>query len=644
MMHSTSPLRLSVVFLFAMGTSALAGPADDLSRAAIGALPSLQMGGAAVGEARDEGGNAVLVNVTFSSTGTTPMGVRIGRATITGAPAADGALANARIVVEDVEGTGADGQGYKLARAELQGAQGSLAAVFGSFATQAPLIQPANEGTATGFSAQSITARDLVVTQVRQTRQQTVRYGEIALTDYRRGRVAELVVRSTQAAPSDGQPGPGASAASIRLTGLDTVAAVRTSGTAGTAGVWMETGVVEGISIASPRPGAPPFAIARISMGKVSLRPGPQSIAALTESMQALGPAEDDAARRRQAGLAAEFIERFDMERFEIAGVSGQSPQGLPFRMDRFVFSGLSQGKLASVAISGVYAPSREGQDTTIGQIRVEGIDASGLLALGKDFAAGRVSPGQPMPPQAFPHVARIVFEDIDVKQRANGQQLAKVGRFEIEGGPRVGMMPSRLRAKLAGFVAPLTNARQRAQFAPLGLTESISLGAELEIEYVETAKELRMRTFTVEVDDVGSLNLVMTVGGLDRAQIEALPGSAAVLGLSAKAGGITLTYAEDGGVASFISHLAAQTGMSEDDLKEQIKGQAGALVGQFIQDRAVAEQIVEAFGEFLDDPTSLAVTLTPKGDIPLAALAVALRGSPFAAMPMFNITVKANE
>lgn len=641
MMRSTTPLRISAVLLFAMGTSALAGPADDLSRAAVGALPALQMGGAAVGEARDEGGNAVLVNVTFSSTGTTPVGVRIGRATITGTPGADGALANARVLLEDVEGTGADGQGYKLARAEMQGAQGSLAAIFGSFASQAPLLQPANEGTATGFSAQSVAARDLVVTQARQNRQQTVRYAEIALTGYQRGRVAELTVRSTQAAPSDGQPGPAASAASIRLTGLDTVAAVRA---AGPTGVWMESGVVEGISIASPRPGAPPFAVARIAMGKVSLRPGAQSISALTESMQALGPAQDEEARRRQAGLAAEFIERFDMERFEIAGVSGQSEEGRPFRMERFVFSGLSQGRLASVAVSGVSASSREGQDTTIGQITVEGIDASALLALGKDYAAGRVPPGQTMPPRAFPHVARILFENIDVKQSGSNQQLAKVGRFEVEGGPRVGLMPSRLRARLVGFEAPLTNARQRAQLAPLGLTESISLGAELEIDYVEGAKELRMRTFNVEVDDVGSLNLVMTVGGLDRAQIEALPGSAAVLGLSAKAGAITLTYSEDGGVANFISHLAGQTGMSEDDFKEQIKTQAGAMIGQFIQDRAVAEQITEAFGEFLDDPSSLAVTLTPKGDIPLAALAVALRGSPFAAMPMFNIAVKANE
>ncbi|KAF0133180.1 MAG: hypothetical protein FD152_1696 [Xanthobacteraceae bacterium] len=629
MMRTPSRLRLSAVLVIALSSTALAGPADDLSRAAVAAMPTLQLGAATVGEARDDGSSAVLSNVTFSSTGDRPVGVRIGRATVTGGTGADGTLTNSRVLLEDVEGTGGDAQGYKLARLELQGAQGSLAAIMGGLATTAPLMQPANEATATGYSATRITAGGLVVSQTQQGRQQTVRYGDIAISGYQRGRIAEFVMSSTQVAPSDGQPGPAMTAGRIRLAGLDSVAAVRASGPVG---VWIENGTVEQITIASPQPGAPPFTIAGIILGKVSIRPGDQSITALTQSMQALGPAQDEASRRRQAGLMAEFMERFDMDRLEVAGISGQSPEGLPFRLGRFALSGLAQGRLASIAISGVVASANNGQDTTIGQIAVEGIDASGLLALGKEFAAGRFNPGQSVPPAAYPNVMRIVFEDIDVKQRGSGQQLAKVGRFEIEGGPRVGVMPTRLRAKLTGLVAPITNARQRAQFAPLGLTESVNLGAELEIEYVEAAKELRMRTFNVEVDDVGSLNLVMSIGGLDRTQIEALPGSAAVVGLSAKAGALTLTYTEDGGVASFISHVAQQAGVGEDDFKEQIKQQAGMMVGQFIQDRALA------------DPTSLAITLTPKGDIPLAALAVALRGSPFAAMPMFNIEVKANE
>ncbi len=179
---------------------------------------------------------------------------------------------------------------------------------------------------------------------------------------------------------------------------------------------------------------------------------------------------------------------------------------------------------------------------------------------------------------------------------------------------------------------------------APIGLTDLVKLAAEIDLEYVDTARELRARNITIEVADVGSLKLVTSFGGLERAQIEGLPGSAAILGLSAKAGPIALTYTEDGGIAALITHTAQQAGVSEDDFKEQLKEQATAMIGQFIQDRALAETISEAVGEFIDDPSSLAISLKPKGDIPLAALAVSMRGSPFAVLPMFTIEVKANE
>ena len=122
------------------------------------------------------------------------------------------------------------------------------------------------------------------------------------------------------------------------------------------------------------------------------------------------------------------------------------------------------------------------------------------------------------------------------------------------------------------------------------------------------------------------------------------LPGSAAVLGLSAKAGALRITYTENGGIAALLTHSAQQAGMEEEAFTEQLKEQVGMMVGQFIQDKALANRITEAVGEFLDDPTSLSIAATPKGDVPLAALAVALRGSPFAMLPMFNIEITANQ
>ncbi len=639
MMRTPSRLRLSAVLVIALSSTALAGPADDLSRAAVAAMPALQLGAAAVGEARDDGSSAVLSNVTFSSTGDRPVGVKVNRITVTGGTTGSDALTNARIVIEGIEGTAADGQSYKTDRVEIAGAQGSLAAILGSLATREPFFQGASEASVTGFSAQNVTIPAMTLQRRREARMEQAVYRDIRLNGYQRGKVTEMTIAGIVTSPTEGQQGQRVEIGASRFLGLDTSAGVRTGTTTTVA---LDSGSLEQIRGTSAQ--NRPFTIDRISFGKVSMRPGERSLVALTQTLQDIDPAgASEESRRRSMGVVAELFSRLDIERVELAGFRGSSNEGLPVAVTRFAITGVSQGRITSIDFTGIDAAAANGQNTTIGRFSIETIDASGLIALAREFSDGSFSAGKPIPPTAYPDIRRILLENVDVKERS-GQRLGKLDRFEIEGGPRVGIMPTRLRAKLTGFEAPITNASQRAQLAPLGLTENVNLGAELEIEYVEGAKELRMRTFNVEVDDVGSLNLVMAIGGLDRAQIEALPGSAAVLGLAAKAGGLTLTYTEDGGVASFISHVAKQAGMGEDDFKEQIKQQAGMMIGQFIQDRALAEQITEAFGEFLDDPTSLAITLTPKGDIPLAALAVALRGSPFAAMPMFNIEVKANE
>jgi hypothetical protein len=638
-MRPSASLFLSAAFVIATGSLALAGPADDLSRAAVSGLSSLQISGAAVGEARDEGSNVVLSNVTYSTAGNRAVGVKITRATITGGVGSTDALSNSRIVLEGVEGTGSDGQSYRIDRAEFAGAQGSFAAILGSLATREPFFQGASEASVTGFSAQSISVPAMTLQRRREARMEQASYSNIRLNDYRQGKIAELTIAGVTTAPAQGQTGTQVQMGASRFVGFDASAGTRAGNTTTVA---LESGSIEQIR-GTNQQGAP-FAIDRINFGKVSMRPGERSLVALTQTMQEIDPAgASEESRRRTMGVVAELFSRLDIENVEMLGFKGDSAQNQPVAMARFGIRGVSQGRIAAIEFGQLAVTDRTGQATTIGKFSIESIDATGLIALAKDFADGAYSAGKPVPPSAYPDIRRMSMEAVSVKNPA-GQNMGTVDRFVVEAGPRIGLMPTRVRAELTGVTAPINDPRQRAQLAPIGLTDKVNLAANLDIEYDEGSRELRLRTVKVEVDDVGTLELALTIGGLDRAQIEQLPASAAVLGLSAKAGRLVLTYTEDGGAAAFITHVARQAGMSEDDFKEQIKQQAGMMIGQFIADKALADSITEAFGEFVDDPSSLAITLTPKGDIPLAALAVALRGSPFAAIPMFNIEIKANE
>lgn len=638
-MRSRATLYLSAAVIWMSGSVAFAGPADDLSRAAVSGLGALQISGAAVGEARDDGSAVVLSNVTYSSQGNRSVGVKITRVTVTGGVGSTDALSNSRIVLEGVEGTGSDGQTYRFDRAEIGGAEGSFSAILGSLATREPFFQGASEASVTGFSAQSIAVPSMTVQRRRQSHMERAAYTNVRLNGYQRGKVAEMTIAGVVSAPEEGKPGQRVEFGQSRFVGFDTAAGTRAGNTTTVA---IESGSIEQIRGTGEQNG--PFSIERITFGKVSMRPGERSLVALTQTMQEIDPAaNDEASRRRSIGVAAELFARLDLDRVEVSNVRSQTREGRPFTMGGFVISGVTQGKIGNIELTSMTATDEQSRRTTIGRFSIEGVDASGLVGIGKEFAEGRFNPGGPPPPAAIPDIRRIIMEEIRVTS-PDSQSLGSMSRMEIEAGPRVGYVPTRLRARITGFEAPVNDARQRAQLAPLGLTDKVKLAAELEMEYVESARELRVRTLKVDVDDVGSLALVMSIGGLERAQIEALPNSAALLGLAAKAGPIRLTFTEEGGVESLISHVASQHGVEEDALKEQLKAQAAMMIQQFIQDPGLARRIATAFGEFLDDPNSLMVSATPKGDLPLAALAVAAQGSPLALLGMFNIEVKANQ
>ncbi len=638
MFPSVASLRLSAAMLLVLTAAAAAGPAEDLKGATVTALSGLQISGAAIAEAREDGSSLVLSNLTFASAGDRPVGVKIGRATISGGSASGDALTGARVLLEGLEGTSADGQAYRLATAEITGAQGSLAAILAGFASREPFLSAVNEAAATKFSAERVNVPSMTITRRRAARTEEVTYTTLAINRYAQGKITELTVAGTVIGLTDG--GNKIEIGTTRLAGFDLTAGLRTGGAAVNA---LESGSIEKLRGAGAN-GAP-FTIERIAFGKITMRPGERSLMALTQAFGEVDPAGggDEAARRRSLGAAAEVFARLDFERIEMINFRGQAEANQPFEMQRFAIAGVTQGKIASIEFNGLAAADRQGQRTRIGRFLIESVDASGLIALGKEYAEGRFTPGPMPPPTAYPDVRRILTEDIVVTKN-DSQPLGSVQRVEIEAGPRIGLMPTRIRARVTGFDAPVTDARQRAQLAPLGIEDKITLAAELEIEYVEAARELRMRTLNVDVNDVGALNLALTVGGIDRAAIEALPGSAAVLGLAAKAGRLVLSFKEAGGVAALITHTAEQAGVEEDAFTEQLKMQLGAMVGQFVPDKLLASQISSALSTFLDDPNSLVITATPKGDVALAALAMAAQSSPFALLPMFNVTVEANK
>ena len=636
MFPSVATLRLSAAMFLVLNAAAMAGPADDLKTSTLQALGGLPISGAAVGEARDEGPSQVLSNITFASTGERSLGVKIARATITGG--SGDSLSGARIRLEGLEGTTAEGQAYRLASADFTGVRGSLAAVLASFAAREPFLSGASEQAATRFSADAIAVPALtIVRRIQGTAQETT-YNTLAVSGYAQGKMADLTIAS--ATVNADRANQKVEFGTIRFVGYDLTAGLRTGGTT--------TDVLESGSLSQLRgtnADGRPFTIERIAIGKVAMRPGERSLVALSQDLAGLEAAtsgNDEPGRRRAIGALVEIFSRLDFSLVEMTNFRGADAGGRGFELQRFALSGLAQGKIGAIEFSGLSAEQAGNQKTTIGRFAIEGIDATGALALGKDFAEGRYNPGATPPLTAYPDVRRLVAENIAVVKA--GQPAGSLQRLEVDAGPRIGLVPTRLRLRASGFEAPVTDARQRAQLAPIGIEDKITLSAEVDIEYAETARELRLQRLNIDAEDIGTLTGSLTIGGIDRAAVEGLPGTATLLGLSAKAGPLTLTYKENGAVGAFLSHMAEQAGVEEDALTQQLKAQIAASVAQFVTDKLLVAQVTNAANTFLDDPKTLSISATPKSDTPLAALAMAAQGSPLAVLGLFTIVIDANK
>ncbi|WP_163114637.1 hypothetical protein, partial [Acinetobacter pittii] len=87
-----------------------------------------------------------------------------------------------------VEGTGADGQAYRLASAEITGAQGSLAAILAGLASREPFLSAVNEAAATKFSAERVNVPSMTVVRRRGARTEEATYTTLTINRYAQGK------------------------------------------------------------------------------------------------------------------------------------------------------------------------------------------------------------------------------------------------------------------------------------------------------------------------------------------------------------------------------------------------------------------------------------------------------------------------
>ncbi|MEI8144320.1 MAG: hypothetical protein WCH83_02545 [Alphaproteobacteria bacterium] len=633
---NSARVLFSALFLVASPLSAIAGPADDLSAAIIRDLGAANLTGSAVGTARDAGSDLVLANVTFTSAGARAVTVKIATVTVTGA-APNGVAQKARVVLEGLEATDSSGPVNKAPRVEASSVDGPVAALLATFVSPDPFLAIGSDANLAALTAPSIVIPTMETTRQTAGQARTATWRDTRIEGLAGGKITTMTIAAITTTRGTGDK---AEIGRVAISGYDLKAATTNDNATRTL---MDGMTIAGMSGSSAR-GAP-FKIETIAIGRMALKPGQKPVAELFESLSAMprGPLAGIDDQRRAAGVFADLFSRFDIERVEFRKLSGESASGKPIAFDTFALRGIADGKITAIELSGISNIDDTGRNTTIGRMVMEGLDVSGAIDLAREFSAGRYSQGDAFPQRAYPEFRRFALEGTVVKDAA-GMSLGELGLFALENGPRIGIVPTRIRARIADFVAPIADAKMAAQLGPIGITDKIKLNADAELEYVESARELRIGGINVALAEAGSLRLTATIGGIERSALEALPRNPEAITTAARAGPLALRYTEEGAVAALIAKLAEDQDVEEDEIVTQLKAQFGAILSQMVPDKGMAARFTRTIGEFLEDPHSLNLSIRPKGDIPFAALGLMMAASPGSIFGLFDVTIEANK
>ena len=179
--------------------------------------------------------------------------------------------------------------------------------------------------------------------------------------------------------------------------------------------------------------------------------------------------------------------------------------------------------------------------------------------------------------------------------------------------------------------------------------------------EWNTTTGDLSVPTNTLTIENMGSFNLGMALGGYTPAFLESLqeitdqmssgdPNQAQaaqmqILGLVSQLsfGNFIMRYEDQGGTDRLLEYYAQENGMTRNELVSQTMQTLPLILGQ-AGVPALQEQITSAVQSFLDNPQSITLSLQPAEPVPFPVLMGAAMSSPVEVVNALNAQVTAND
>ncbi|MFG1242480.1 hypothetical protein V5F40_14275 [Xanthobacter sp. DSM 14520] len=294
--------------------------------------------------------------------------------------------------------------------------------------------------------------------------------------------------------------------------------------------------------------------------------------------------------------------------------------QGATGKVAAMRLEGLTNGVLDGATVEGVEGVTPGGGAAKMARLAVRQLDFNQLTKLAAEADA-------PSPLSAlvlFKVFSGMEMKDLEVPYGEGPQssEPVKIGTFALSWGGSLGALPSYFDFTLADVSGPI-NADDGEPFTYLvqaGISRAtISMG--LKAAYDINDRTLTIAPVTTEVKDAFRVNLESALVDVPDAAFTDPAGFLAALPV-VTAGPVKVTLTDLGLAKLMFAQFAAAAGVSEEEYRNEVVALAEGFADELKAVSPDAASVGAAVVAFLRKPGTLTVTATPKGRVPLLALA----------------------
>ena len=277
--------------------------------------------------------------------------------------------------------------------------------------------------------------------------------------------------------------------------------------------------------------------------------------------------------------------------------------------MKKLAIAGLGLGVVAVGLYAGANIYGTKVAEAKVNKL-IEGMEEENLAIEYKDI-------------QFKPLAQDVHLEDITIKSTDDPSEITieKVIIREID---EKSDKPTVMDASVKGLAVDLNQPEQleMARFLKeAGYDTELKFDIDTKYQYDPTTREMNVESLKVSADQVGDLNLKMKLGNVDLGTPEssqATPTS----NMNTLFHGFEITYRDDSFADKLLESIAAEQGISVDELKGQMTSQLTQASQFFIS--ADNELATEAVGEaiaFIEDPKGFSISVQPDDPVQMDSL-----------------------